>query len=103
MGSLRELLRGGLRLADLHFRFLTPEQQEWKEMRRAISSLKPLKRREGPSNKFRSFFYHLINHAWFEYFITFSICANVIVMVILSEDQTNADCRLSVDEHLQSR
>ncbi|EKX44430.1 hypothetical protein GUITHDRAFT_72189, partial [Guillardia theta CCMP2712] len=67
--------------------FLTPEQQEWKEMRRAISSLKPLKRREGPSNKFRSFFYHLINHAWFEYFITFSICANVIVMLMNTYNQ----------------
>eukprot|EP00960_Hanusia_phi_P041824 755164-Hanusia_phi.AAC.6 len=56
-------------------------------MRRAISSLKPLKRREGPSHKFRRFFYDIVNHKLFEYAITFSICVNVVVMCLNTYNQ----------------
>eukprot|EP00960_Hanusia_phi_P047240 758314-Hanusia_phi.AAC.5 len=40
--------------------FITPEQQEWREMRRIIFSMKPIKRITGPKNKFRNFFFRLL-------------------------------------------
>uniref|UniRef100_A0A7S4PLT5 Uncharacterized protein n=2 Tax=Guillardia theta TaxID=55529 RepID=A0A7S4PLT5_GUITH len=67
--------------------FITPEQQEWREMRRIIFSMKPIKRVTGPANKFRNFFFNVCNNKYFEYFITASICLNVLAMLLRTYNQ----------------
>ena len=70
--------------------FTTPEQQEWKETQRIIFNLKPMARKNGPSNPFRQWCFKVVEHTNFELAITVVIVMNVITMMTRTHNQT--DC-----------
>ena len=73
--------------------FLTPEQQEWKEMQRLILQIKPRQRMEGPKGRLRGFLFRVAQHEKFDIVITFVIMANVLMMAFKRFDMD--ECTLA--------
>jgi len=63
-------------------KFLTPEQQNWVIMQRLVVSAKGDDSNVEPEKKWMKPYFRLINHFYFEMFITIVILINIIMMAI---------------------
>jgi len=62
--------------------FVTEDQRAWIDAQNLGLSKQLQKRIDPPKNKFRAKLYRLVNHSYFENFITFFIAFNTIIMAV---------------------
>ena len=65
------------------------EQLAWISTEKAIAKMKPQRKQEAPSNKYRAYLWRLVTHPWFDRTIMGFIVANIGFMCVKQYNQSD--------------